>query len=78
MRPKLLVNLIHGFSPVNARLLITCDTAFYAITNFKFRKVSNIRKETPVSIFVSFRQILQNLSDVLVMQAVLAFLCVYV
>ena len=23
--------LIHGFSPVNARLLITCDTAFYAI-----------------------------------------------
>ena len=23
--------LIHGFSPVNARLLITCGTAFYAI-----------------------------------------------
>ena len=26
--------LIHGFSPVNARLLITCDTAFYAIIHF--------------------------------------------
>ena len=25
--------LIHGFSPVNARLLITCETAFYAIIN---------------------------------------------
>ena len=23
--------LIHGFSPVNAQLLIRCDTAFYAI-----------------------------------------------
>ena len=23
--------VLHGFSPVNARLLITCDTAFYAI-----------------------------------------------
>ena len=28
--------LIHGFSPVNARLLITCDTAFYAITCCKY------------------------------------------
>ena len=28
------VLLIHGFSPVNARLLITCDTAFYAIIAF--------------------------------------------
>ena len=30
---------IHGFSPVNARLLITCDTAFYAIivlNNWRF------------------------------------------
>ena len=25
--------LIHGFSPVNARLLIVYGTAFYAITN---------------------------------------------
>ena len=27
--------LLHGFSPVNARLLITCDTAFYAIIPLK-------------------------------------------
>ena len=26
--------LIHGFPSVNARLLITCDTAFYAIISF--------------------------------------------
>ena len=26
--------LIHGFSAVNARLLITCDIAFYAIILF--------------------------------------------
>ena len=27
--------LIYGFSPVNARLLITCGTSFYAIVFFK-------------------------------------------
>ena len=25
------INVIHGFSPINARLFINCDTAFYAI-----------------------------------------------
>ena len=25
------MKLKHGFSPVNARLLITCDTSFYPI-----------------------------------------------
>ena len=28
--------LIHSFSPVNSRLLITCGTAFYAITGFNW------------------------------------------
>ena len=31
-----LLFLIHGFSPVNVRLLITCDTAFYAIFCLSF------------------------------------------
>ena len=29
--------LIHGFSPFNARLLITCDSAFYAIIACKIQ-----------------------------------------
>ena len=34
--------LIHGFSPVNARLLIRCGTTFYAIIP------ANVSKPTPV------------------------------
>ena len=41
--------LIHDFSPVNARLLITCGTAFYAIipieVNIKKKKKKEKKKK---------------------------------